>query len=145
LVAIEEEQQISITGRRYNPLQGRAALAARAGPALPNARKVSMSLVRSPRMTDKKLVAIRQNQRLSHGPVTVEDRERIRATHCHATPRRGMRDSNCRQVARLTSLLMRMKRHERHVEALDNSAGCHDVLETKGVNSGVCAIQTLRP
>ena len=38
-----------------------------------------MSLVKSPRMTEKKLAAIRRNQKLSHGPVTPEGRERIRA------------------------------------------------------------------
>ena len=40
-----------------------------------------MSLVKSPRMTEKKLAAIRRNQKLSHGPATAESRERIRATH----------------------------------------------------------------
>ncbi len=40
-----------------------------------------MSLVKSPRMTEKKLAAIRRNQQLSHGPATDEGRERIRAAH----------------------------------------------------------------
>jgi hypothetical protein len=38
-----------------------------------------MYLVKSPRMTAKKLAAIRRNQKLSHGPITSEVRERIRA------------------------------------------------------------------
>ena len=38
-----------------------------------------MSLVKSPQMTEKKLAANRRNQKLSHGPVTDERRERIRA------------------------------------------------------------------
>jgi len=37
-----------------------------------------MSLVKKPEMTEKKLAAIRRNQKLSHGPVTEEGRERIR-------------------------------------------------------------------
>ncbi len=40
-----------------------------------------MSLVKSPRMTEKKLAAIRRNQQLSDGPATDEGRERIRAAH----------------------------------------------------------------
>jgi hypothetical protein len=47
-----------------------------------------------------------------------------------------MKDSNFRQVARLTSLLMRMKRHEHQMEALENTTVCQDVLETKGVSDG---------
>ena len=37
-----------------------------------------MSLVKKPRMTEKRLAAIRRNQKLSHGPSTPEGRERIR-------------------------------------------------------------------
>jgi hypothetical protein len=40
-----------------------------------------MSLVKKPRLTAKKLAAIRRNQKLSHGPATAEGRERIRAAH----------------------------------------------------------------
>ncbi|MGD1102607.1 MAG: hypothetical protein ABSA59_11120 [Terriglobia bacterium] len=40
-----------------------------------------MSLVKSPRMTERKVAAIRRNQKLSHGPATAEGRERIRAAH----------------------------------------------------------------
>jgi hypothetical protein len=42
-----------------------------------------MSLVKKPEMTEKKLAAIRRNQKLSHGPVTDEGRERIRAALLH--------------------------------------------------------------
>jgi hypothetical protein len=35
------------------------------------------------------------------------------------------------QISRLTSLLIRMKRHERQMEALENNAVCHDVIENK--------------
>jgi hypothetical protein len=38
-----------------------------------------MSLVKKPRMTKKKLAALRRNAKLSKGPVTPEGRERIRA------------------------------------------------------------------
>jgi len=38
-----------------------------------------MSLVKKPIMTEKKLAAIRRNQKLSHGPATVEGKERIGA------------------------------------------------------------------
>ena len=40
-----------------------------------------MSLIKKHEMTEKKLAANRQNQKLSHGPVTDEGRERIRAAH----------------------------------------------------------------
>jgi hypothetical protein len=36
-----------------------------------------------------------------------------------------MEDSNFRQVSRLTSLLMRMKRHERQMEALERDGEKH--------------------
>jgi hypothetical protein len=49
---------------------------------------------------------------------------------------RRMEDSNFRQVRCLTSLLMRMKRRERQMEALENTTACHDVLETNGVSDG---------
>jgi hypothetical protein len=38
------------------------------------------------------------------------------------------------QFWRTTSLLMRMKRQERQMEALENTAAFHDVAETKGVS-----------
>jgi hypothetical protein len=41
--------------------------------------EVSVSLLRNHEMTEKKLAALRRNQKLSHGPVTDEGRGRIRA------------------------------------------------------------------
>jgi hypothetical protein len=40
-----------------------------------------MSLVKSPKMTPRKLAAIRRNQKLSHGPASVAGRKRLRAAH----------------------------------------------------------------
>jgi hypothetical protein len=40
-----------------------------------------MSLMKKPRMTEKKLAAIRKVQKLSHGPATPEGRARIRDAH----------------------------------------------------------------
>ena len=40
-----------------------------------------MSLVKKHEMTEKHLAANRRNQKLCHGPVTAEGRERIRAAH----------------------------------------------------------------
>ena len=40
-----------------------------------------MSLTKEHKMTEKQLAANRQNQKFSHGPVTDEGRERIRAAH----------------------------------------------------------------
>jgi hypothetical protein len=62
-------------------------------------------------------------------------RAKLKASH-DATLMRRMEDSNFRQVARVTSLLMRMKRQERRMEALEDSAVLHDVPETKGVSDG---------
>ena len=49
---------------------------------------------------------------------------------------RRMEESNFRQIARLTILLMRMKRQERQMEAFEEAAVLHDVPETKGVSDG---------
>jgi hypothetical protein len=40
-----------------------------------------MSLIKQPPISEKKLAAVRRNQKLSNGPVTAEGRERIRAAH----------------------------------------------------------------
>ncbi len=40
-----------------------------------------MSLTKKPRMTEKKLAAVRRMQKLSHGPATPEGRARIRDAH----------------------------------------------------------------
>jgi hypothetical protein len=70
------------------------------------------------------------------GPSPYERAAEIAPTHRNATLMRRMEDSNFRQVARVTSLLMRMKRQERQTEALENTAVPHDVPETKGVSGG---------
>jgi len=70
------------------------------------------------------------------GPSPYERAAEITPTHRNATLMRRMEDSNFRQVARVTSLLMKMKRQERQMEALENSAVLHDVAETKGVSDG---------
>jgi hypothetical protein len=72
--------------------------------------EVSMSLVKSPRMTGKNLAAHQLNgrkSRLSRGPATPQGRERVRAAHLvhgfyndsNALPMQRMEDSNFRQVA----------------------------------------------
>ncbi len=38
-----------------------------------------MSLVKSPRLTERKLAALRRNAKRSHGPATLEGLDRIRA------------------------------------------------------------------
>jgi hypothetical protein len=45
-----------------------------------------------------------------------------------------MEDSDLRQITRLTSRLMIIKRYERQMEALEKTAALHHVLETKGVS-----------
>jgi len=70
------------------------------------------------------------------GPSPFERAAEIAPTHRSATLMRRMQDSNFRQVVRLTSLLMRIKRQERQMEALENAAAFQDVLETKGVSDG---------
>jgi hypothetical protein len=45
-----------------------------------------------------------------------------------------MQDANMREVRRLTNLLLRIKRYERQMLALEKTAALHDVLETKGVS-----------
>jgi len=81
-----------------------------------------MSLAQERKMTEKKLAANRRNQKLSHGPATAEGKARatlMAPKDENATLMRRMEDSNFRQVARVTSLLMRMKRQERQMEALE--------------------------
>jgi hypothetical protein len=70
------------------------------------------------------------------GPSPFERAAEIAPTHRSATLMRRMQDSNFRQVVRLTSLLMRIKRQERQMKALENTAAFQDVLETKGVSDG---------
>jgi hypothetical protein len=44
-----------------------------------------------------------------------------------------MQHSNFREIRRLTSLLRKIKRYERQMEAFEKTAEPHDVLEKKGL------------
>jgi hypothetical protein len=68
------------------------------------------------------------------GPSPYERAAEIAPTHPNAPLMRQMQDSNLREVRRLTNLLLRIKRYERQMGALANTASCHDVPETKGVS-----------
>jgi RPA family protein len=46
-----------------------------------------------------------------------------------------MQDSNFREVRRLTTLLLKIKRYERQREALGKTAALQDMQETKEVSS----------
>jgi len=48
---------------------------------------------------------------------------------------RRMQDSNLKEVRRLTNLLLKIKRHERQMEGLEETAPFQDVSETKGVSN----------
>jgi hypothetical protein len=114
-----------------------------------------MSLVKSPKMTPRKLAAIRPSLKLSHSPVTLQESlmgpspyERaaeIAPTQRNAALMRRMQDSNFRQVVGLTSLLMRMKRQERQMEALESTAACYDLSETKWVSDRKGNLSKLHP
>ena len=58
---------------------------------------------------------------------------KVSATHANARGMRRMQDSNLREVRRLTSLLLKIKRHERQTKALEKTAAFHNMRETKGV------------
>ena len=68
------------------------------------------------------------------GPSPYERAAEIAPTHPNARLMRRMQDSNFREVRRLTNLLLKIKRYERQMEALEKTAAFHDVLETKGVS-----------
>ena len=48
---------------------------------------------------------------------------------------RRTQDANMREVRRLINLLLRIKRHERQMEALEQTVPFQDVTETNGVSS----------
>ena len=68
------------------------------------------------------------------GPSPYERAAEIAPTHPNARLMRRMQDSNFREVRRVTNLLLKIKRHQRRMEALENSAALHYVSETKGVS-----------
>ena len=64
------------------------------------------------------------------GPSPYERAAEIAPTHPNARLMRRMQDSNFREVRRLTNLLLKLKRHERKMEALeqeDEKEGGSDV------------------
>jgi hypothetical protein len=65
------------------------------------------------------------------GPSPYERAAEIAPTHPDARVMRGMQDSSLREVRRLTNLLLKIKRYERQMEALEKTAALHDVIETK--------------
>ena len=85
------------------------------------------------------MAAHQLNGRKSRGPATPPGKARsalMAPKDENALLMQRMEDSSFRQVARVTSLLMRMRRQERQMEALENIAVLHDVPETKGVSDG---------
>jgi hypothetical protein len=79
------------------------------------------------------------------GPSPYERAAEIAPTQRNAALMRRMQDSSFRQVVRLTSLLMRMKRQERQMEGLENPAACYDLSETKGVSNRNENLSKLHP
>jgi hypothetical protein len=69
------------------------------------------------------------------GPSPYERAAEIAPTHPDARLMRRMQDSNLREVRRLTALLLKIKRYERQMDALEKSAALQDVLETKGFSN----------
>jgi hypothetical protein len=69
------------------------------------------------------------------GPSPYERAAEIAPTHPHARLMRRMQDSNLKEVRRLTNLLLKIKRHERQMEGLEETAPFQDVSETKGVSN----------
>jgi hypothetical protein len=55
------------------------------------------------------------------GPSVYERAAEIAPPHPHVQLMQKMEDSNCRQVLRMTSLLIRLRRHERQMESLESA------------------------
>jgi hypothetical protein len=68
------------------------------------------------------------------GPSPYERAAEIAPTHPNARVMRRMQDSNLREVRRLTNLLLRIKRYERQMQALEKTAALHDVSEKEEVS-----------
>jgi hypothetical protein len=75
------------------------------------------------------------------GPSPYERAAEIAPTHAHAPLLRRMQDSHFREARRVTNLLLKLKRHEREMGALEQrgqenrAALWNDILENKGVIS----------
>ena len=75
------------------------------------------------------------------GPSPYERATEIAPTHPNARIMRRMQDANFREARRIINLLLKLKRHERKMEALGKRAGkqalvSRDVLENRGVIRG---------
>jgi hypothetical protein len=68
------------------------------------------------------------------GPSPYERAAEIAPTHPDARAMQRMQDSNFREVRRLTSLLLKLKRYERQMAALEKTAPFQDSTEKKGVS-----------
>jgi len=68
------------------------------------------------------------------GPSPYEFAAEIAPSHADALLMRRTQDANMREVRRLTNLLLRIKRYERQMAALEKTAAFQDVPETKGVS-----------
>ena len=75
------------------------------------------------------------------GPSPYEYAAEIAPSHADALLMRRTQDANMREVRRLINLLLRIKRYERQMQALEKTAPLHDVSETKGVSSLVSECQ----
>ncbi len=69
------------------------------------------------------------------GPSPYEFAAEIAPSHADALLMRRTQDANMREVRRLINLLLRIKRYERQMQALEKTAPLHDVSETNGVSS----------
>ncbi len=68
------------------------------------------------------------------GPSPYEFAAEIAPSHADALLMRRTQDANMREVRRLINLLLRIKRYERQMQALEKTAALHYVSETKGVS-----------
>ena len=68
------------------------------------------------------------------GPSPYELAAEIAPSHADALLMRRTQDANMREIRRLINLLLRIKRYERQMEALEKTAALHDISETKGVS-----------
>ena len=69
------------------------------------------------------------------GPSPYEFAAEIAPSHADALLMRRTQDANMREVRRLINLLLKIKRYERQMQALEKPEPLHDVSETNGVSS----------
>jgi 3-methyladenine DNA glycosylase Tag len=116
-----------------------------------------MSLIKKPEMTEKKVAANAglfvqavahqryvttpedlEKMKNLHQEGVVKEMGEIAPTHPNARLMRRMQDSNFRKFRRIINLLLKLKRHERKMEALGKrvekpSPVSRDISENKGV------------